>query len=211
MTGVLVQFKRQIQSGTVAALSIDQAKFNFFPKALEKCTHGSIPTAYRPYVSLIMELGVQAKAPQETKTTAIYEPDQYSSSSKESDGRPRTPPPIEGGPDHATPPKMHIPQYGQRHRPEEGHARYSIVACGCSPAVYRGIDAAHKASYALLLSSRDFLGEHPRKDAQTLEAVRRMKPFWNRGEDCYHWIEHDDILHGPVPLQEECLRVGNQM
>ena len=210
MTAVLVQFK---QSGTIAELSIDQAKFNFFPKALEKCTHGSIPMSYRPYVSLIMELGVQAKAPQETKTTAIYEPDQYSSSSMTSDGRPRTPSPIEGGPDHATPPKTHIPQYGRRHRPEEGHARYSIFACGCSPAVYRGIDDAHKASYALLLGSRDFLGEHPRTDARTLRAVRRMKPFWNGGEDCYHWIEHGDILRGPVPPEEEeeCFRVGSQM
>ncbi len=61
--------------------------------------------------------------------------------------------------------------------------------------MYRGIDVAHKDSYALLLSSRDFLGEHPRKDAQTLKAVRRMKPFWNGGDDCYHWVEHDVILH----------------
>jgi hypothetical protein len=24
-----------------------------------------------------------------------------------------------------------------------------------------------------------------------------MKPFWNGGEDCYHWVEHSDVLHGP--------------
>lgn len=210
MTGVLVQFKRKIQSGTIAELSIDQAKLDFFPKALEKCrTHGSIPTSYRPYVSLIMELGVQVKAPEEAKTATKYKPDQYSS--KKSDGGPRTPPPIEGGPDHATPSKMYIPQYGRRHHPKEGHARYNIFAYGCSATVYRGIDAAHKASYALLLSSRDFLGEHPRKDAQTLKAVRRMKPFWNGGEDCYHWVEHNDILHGPAPPGREGLLVGNQM
>ena len=210
MTGVLVQFKRQIQSGTVAALSIDQAKFNFFPKALEKCTHGSIPTAYRPYVSLVMELGVQGKAPEETKTATIYRP---ASSSKKSDGRPRTPPPTGGlrSPDHTTPSKMYIPHHGQRHHPKEGHTRYNIFAYGCSPTVYRGIDAAHKASYALLLSSRDFLGEHPRNDAQTLKAVRRRKPFWTGGEDCYHWVEHDDILHGPAPSPREEFLVGNQM
>jgi len=72
MTGVLVQIKRQIKAGTVAELSIDQAEVNFFPKALEKCTHGSNPTSYRPYVSLIMELGVQVKPPEEAQTATIY-------------------------------------------------------------------------------------------------------------------------------------------
>src|SRR5882762_1944669 len=80
MTGVLVQFKRQIQSGTIAELSIDQAKIRFFPKALEECTHGSIPTSYRPYISLIMELGVQVKIPEEAKTATMYKPDRYPSS-----------------------------------------------------------------------------------------------------------------------------------
>jgi len=213
MTGVLIQFKRQKRSGTIAKYSIDQADFNFFPKVLEKCTHGSTPTSYRPYVSLIMELGVQVEPPEEAKTATKYnKPAKYfSSSSKKSNRRPLTPPPIEGGPDIATPSKMYVPHHGQRHHPEEGHARYNIFAYGCSPTVYRGIDITHKGSYALLLSSRDFLGEHPRKNAQTLKAVRRMKPFWNGGEDCYHWVEHDDILHGPVLPRREGFMVGNQM
>jgi hypothetical protein len=211
MTGVLVQFKRQIKGGTVVELSIDQANVNFFPKTLEKCTHGSIPASYRPYVSLIMELGVQVKPPEKAQTATIFKPRRCSSSKKTFDSPPRTPPPIEGSPDHTTPSKIYIPQYGQRHHPKKGHARYNIFAYGCSPTVYRGIDAAHKASYALLLSSRDFLGEHPRKDVQTLKAVRRMKPFWNGGEDCYHWVEHDDVLHGPAPPLREGLFVGNQM
>ena len=210
MTGVLVQFKRQIQRGTIAGYSIDQADINFFPKTLEQCTHTeSIPASYRPYVSLIMELGVQPKVPNEAKTATIYKPNQ-SSSKKKPDRRPQTPPPIEGGLDHATSSKIHVPQCGQRRHPQEGHARYNVFAYGCSPTVYRGIDAAHKASYALLLSSRDFLGEHPRKNAETLKAVRRMKPFWNGGDDCYHWVEHDEILHGPVPLSTVEFLVGNQ-
>lgn len=47
-----------------------------------------------------------------------------------------------GGPDHATPSKMYIP-HGQRHHPKQGHARYNIFTYGCSPTVYRGIDATH--------------------------------------------------------------------
>ena len=171
MSGVLIQFKRQIQSGTIAEYSINEANFNFFPKSLEECTHrspGSEPnpmlrdqTSYWPYVSLIMELGVQPKAPEEAKTPTTYRP---GASSKKKPVHPQTPPgppPIEGGADQATPSKIHIPQYGKRHHHEEGHARYNVFAYGCSLTVYCGIDAAHKASYALLLSSCDFLGEHP--------------------------------------------------
>ena len=77
--------------------------------------------------------------------------------------------------------------------------------------LYRGIDASQKHKYALLLSSRDFLGEHPRQDAETLKAVRKMKPFWNGGGDCYHWVEHDEILHGPVPPLEVEFGVGKEM
>jgi len=151
MTGVLVQFKRRKRSGTIAKYSIDEADLNFFPKVLEKCTHGPIATSYRPYVSLIMELGVQVELPGEAKTTTKHKANKYSSSSaKKSDRRPRTPPPIEGGLDHATPSKMYIPLHGQRLHPNEGHARYNIFAYGCSPTVYRAIDDAHKASYALL-------------------------------------------------------------
>ncbi len=186
----MFEFKRQIQSGTIAEYSIDQAKFNFLSKTLEKCTHGSIPTSYRPYVSLITELGVQLKAPEEV---IIYKPDR-SSSKKKSEGHPQTPPPIEGGSDHATPSKIYISPYGQRHHPK----RDIRVCIWLLPDSDRGIDAAHKASYALLLSSRDCLGEHPRKDAQKFKAVRRTKPCWNRGDDCYHWVKHDDILHGPL-------------
>jgi len=154
-----------------------------------------------------MELGVQVELP-EAKTATKYKPDNSSSASKKSDRQPRTPSPTEGDPDYATPFKVYIHRYGQQHHPKEGHARYNVFAYGCSPTVYRGIDIAHKASYALLLSSRDFLGEHPRKDVETLKAVRRMKPFWSGGEGCYYWVEHDDILHGPVPPLRE---VGNQM
>ena len=211
ITGVLIQFKRRIRRGTVAGYSIDQADLIFFPKTKtgERCKHGSTAsTSYRPYVSLIMDLGVQPKLYEKAQTSTIFKPDL--SSSKKS--RSRTPPPSEGVPDHTTPSKVVIPEFGTRHHPPpDGHARYNIFAYGCSPTVYRGIDAAHKPSYALLLSSRDFLGEHPRKGGPTLKAVRRMKPFWTGGDDCYHWVEHDDTLHGPVPSPKVEFGVGNQM
>lgn len=44
------------------------------------------------------------------------------------------------------------------------------------------------------------LAEHPRQDPQSLQAVRRMKPFWSLGPDCYNWIE-DTFLQQDVRMQ----------
>ncbi|KAF8240150.1 hypothetical protein L208DRAFT_1385076 [Tricholoma matsutake] len=58
-----------------------------------------------------MELGVQVKPPEEAKIATKYKPDKYSSSSsKESDLQPRTPPPIQGDQVHATPSKIRTRQ-----------------------------------------------------------------------------------------------------
>jgi hypothetical protein len=208
ITAVLVQFKRRKRSGTIAEYSIDEADIGFFPKTLEECTHGSVAGNYRPYVGMIMELGVQTEPLDIAKTPTIFRPDERSSVNQIPDPRPRTPPATGETLVQATPSKFYIPQYGTKHHPFVGHARYQIFAYGCSLTVYRGIDAAHKASYAFLLSSRDFLGEHPRGDAQSLAAVRRMKPFWTGGDDCYHWVQHDDMLHGSLTSQRESIRVG---
>jgi hypothetical protein len=186
MTGVLVQLKQRKKAGTVAG-SIDEKEINFFPKTSEECSHGSTTTPYRPYISLIMELGLQPNVPEVATTPTLYEP--------EKSRRRQTPPPIERGPDASTPSKVYIPKKGEQHRSVVGHARYNVFVYGHSPTVYRGIDASQEHRYALLLSCRDFLGEHPRKDGNSLKAVRRMKPFWNGGDDCYHWVEHDNILH----------------
>jgi hypothetical protein len=206
ITGLLIQYKRQKQRGTIAGYTINQEAVNFFPMTKEECKHGSKSksNSYRPYVSLIMELGVQPKVADVANIPTVFKP---VSSSKKTSHRPQTPP---GGSDPVTPSKVYIPGHGKSHRPSEGHARYNIFAYGCSPTVYRGIDAAHKVSYALLLRSRDFLGEHPRKDAQTIEAVLRMKPFW-KGGDCYHWVERNHVLHGSVPPPAVEFGVGDQI
>ena len=203
MTAMLVQLKRRKKAGTVAAYSIDQAEIGFFPKTSEKCTHGSTIPPYRPYISLVMELGLQPEVPDVAATRTIFKPEP----SKTRPSRTQTPPP--GGPDPSTPSKVRIPKHGERHHPVEGHPRYNVFVNGHSPTVYRGIDATQKHRYALLLSCRDFLGEHPRKDEKSLKAVRRMKPFWNGGDDCYHWIEHNNILHGRVRPPSVEFGVGN--
>ncbi|KAF8869574.1 hypothetical protein CPB84DRAFT_1818578 [Gymnopilus junonius] len=181
ITAVFVQFKRRVTAGSTTELLIDQARLNFFPKILKNCDHGSNIAPYRPYLCLAMELGVQPPLPETAKTPTTFRP-------KEQTGRPQTPP------------------------PKARHTRYSVFAYGCSPTVYKGITNDHARNmYAHLLSIRNFLGEHPRKDAKSVKAVRRMKPFWTGGEDSYHWVEHDDVLHNPIPVVKPGLEVGKQV
>ena len=191
MTGLLIQFKRRKQRDTVAANSIDQNAVKFFPKTYKECTHGSKSqsNSYRPYIALIMELGVQPGVAGEAHTSIHF--------GKKKDLSSPHPQTSRSSPSQDPLSKINICKSGIKHHSSVEHARYHIFIYECSSTVYRGIDADHEALYAaLLLNSRDFLGEHPRKDAQTLKAVRRMKPFWNGG-DCYHWVERIDTLHGP--------------
>ncbi|KAF8219942.1 hypothetical protein L208DRAFT_1417427 [Tricholoma matsutake] len=53
-----------------------------------------------------MAIMLQVKLPEEAKITTKYKPDKYSSSSKESDCQPQTPPPIQGDQVHTTPSKI---------------------------------------------------------------------------------------------------------
>src|SRR5258705_13265745 len=106
---------------------------------------------------MIMELGVQTETLDIAKTPTTFRPDEQSSVNKIPDPRPRTLPAMGEVLAQTTPSKMYIPQYGTKHHPFVGHARYHIFAYGCLPTVYQGINVVQKASYAFLLSSRDFL------------------------------------------------------
>jgi hypothetical protein len=88
-----------------------------------------------------------------------------------------------------TPSKVDIPKSGTHRHKRPDHPRYVIAAYGCSPTVYRGILEEQRAGFALLLRSRDFLGEHARLNAHSIDALRQMKPFWSQGTNCYHWID----------------------
>ncbi|KAF8903072.1 hypothetical protein CPB84DRAFT_1845911 [Gymnopilus junonius] len=210
MTAMLVQFKRRVTAGSRAELLFTEANLNFFPKILKNCDHGSNIAPYRPYLCLFMELGVQPPLPEIAKTPTTFQPGAPSSqNAREKTGRPQTPPPKASSDITGTPSKVVALKGGQKHHPSEGHTRYSVFAYGCSPTVYKGITNDHaKNMYAHLLSIRNFLGEHPRKDAKSVKAVRRMKPFWTGGEDSYHWVEHDDVLHNPIPVVKPGLEVG---
>jgi hypothetical protein len=180
-TGILVQIKRRRAKGSIAKCNIDERTLKFFPDV----SPAGAPTTRRPYISLVMELGVQNKPSPDamTSTKAAARPPRQSTSQA-----------------HVmkTPSKVVALGQGRLRRAADCHPRYSIFAYGCSDTVYKGIRPSQRAVYQYLLASRDFLDEHPRKNPETLLAVRRMRPFWSAGPACYHWIE-DARLQNALP------------
>ena len=63
--------------------------------------------------------------------------------------------------------------------------------------MYNVISDSDRATYKFLLANRDMLDEHPRKDISSLSSVRKMKPFWSAGMDCYDWIEAPGLQQHP--------------
>ncbi|THG94815.1 hypothetical protein EW026_g6726 [Hermanssonia centrifuga] len=60
----------------------------------------------------------------------------------------------------------------------------------CSDTVYKVICPRQK--WQMLLMVNELLADHPRQE--TLAQVRKLKPFFTLGKECYHWIS-DPLLN----------------
>ena len=165
VSGLLVQFKRRRHSGPKASYLIDHRTIGFFPK-------DSLDSERRPYISLVMELGVQPKGTIPTKEPPKSVPS--------------------GG---TSPSRLDVMSQGHLHHARDTHPRFSIFAYGCSNTVYKGISPEQRNIYQHLLASRDFLTEHPRQHSGALDALGRMKPLWKAGSACYDWV-NEKVLRG---------------
>ncbi|KAF8490901.1 hypothetical protein JB92DRAFT_1290866 [Gautieria morchelliformis] len=183
MTSICIQIKRRVTAGTKQAYAIDDASLHLFPRPSESTSKSTSARAEsRPYITLIMGLGVQVPPPSLAMThmkvrktpQLIGKASSNPESGPASKMREKTP-------------KDDIPQRGSSSglRPRADstkHPRYSIFAYGCSPTVYKVIEPGQKAQYAQLLASRSFLDSHQRQTPESLLAVRRLKPFGRRAQ-----------------------------
>jgi hypothetical protein len=183
MSGMLVSIKDRRVASTKAKVQVDESEIAFFPR------EENDEAPLRPYIALVLELGVQPPVPQLAKTN-VKRKRAKQAQSQTPNKRPRTTPQADA-PSSLS--KVEVAVGGVRRSARNAdtapkvHPRYSIFAHGCSREVYGVVE--DNDVYALLLASRDFLAEHPRNDAQSLDAVRRMKPFWTNGPQCYSWID----------------------
>ncbi|KAK0502034.1 hypothetical protein EDD18DRAFT_1277916 [Armillaria luteobubalina] len=146
-----------------------------------------------PYITILMQLGIirkprthtakgptpTSRAPPTTPTRSHRVPEPTKTPSKIT---------VKDGPTKVT---------RQSDSSKQGHPRYSIIISGCSSHVYKVITPEQKAMYSAMLASKGMLHEHPYNDEGSLVLLRKMKPFWNLGPACFHWVDVPDV--GIVP------------
>ena len=206
MTSFMLQFKRRIKAGTIAAYTIEQKTLRFFPEMPE--------AEPRPYITLIMELGLR-DAISPLADTRVEVLRRGGKPAKRPNPKSSTPGKIRIAPSMIVIPQKGEPSCLTRSMTRSTgsnlvHPRYSIFAYGSSAMVYKAIDPDQKAAYDFLLASGHFLGEHPRQDLQSLGAVRKMKPFWVAGQGCYHWLT-DDLLNNGEEVDDLAWLVTGSM
>ncbi|KAG5641126.1 hypothetical protein DXG03_005954 [Asterophora parasitica] len=206
MSGIFIQIKNRLHSRPV---HIDVEKdFEFFSP------HADGKTDSRPYITIVMELGVR-KAPGSSGTYTSKGPASGKAGEKapgntskaSASGKASKVPattrgkkaPVPATPKKATsvkvPPTPATVKFSQPERypsarnkqDKDQHPRYAIKISGCSPAVYNVIK--NRTAYKKLLAHTKLFAEHPRKEEKYHNAIKRMKPFWAEGEASYGWAQ----------------------
>ncbi|KAI6011427.1 hypothetical protein EDC04DRAFT_3145769 [Pisolithus marmoratus] len=72
-------------------------------------------------------------------------------------------------------------------RSSNEHPRYGIRAYTCTDRTWKVVRAAERDMYKRVLSTDDFLADHPRQDEASLAFVHQMLPFWH---DKAMWYKH---------------------
>lgn len=203
MSGILVQFKVREGPSNAAGVTMDadSKSLRYFPPAGSR--RDSFPdsrrdvekerVAYRtrPYISLVMELGV-VQGPQKPaiRRQAVEFLDKAVRESKTKPNRPKS-----GKHDKkpsiskiktTTPPTRKVANREVANSSTTVHPRYSLFFYGRSHKVYGCIVATDDAKYANLLKVRSLLDAHPL--TRSLGPVLQMKPFWCTGVNAFDWV-----------------------
>ncbi|KAF8340879.1 hypothetical protein F5887DRAFT_1225825 [Amanita rubescens] len=143
MSAILVQVKHRVQEGTTNEFIFNAKDVKLFPSN----------NPIRPYVSLVMDLGMARRVPAtDSKSAALIS----------------VPP---------TPQKVSSCQSGVKrgHYMPDDHPRYQVIASGCSAVVYKNVD---EEKFGGLLDKHDIFTDHGRLDEGSIEAIKRLKPVW---------------------------------
>lgn len=197
MTVLLVSFKRRLVEGTRAEYNICADSLNVFFHSQERSF------TKRPYVALVMELGVCGR------TRYVLGPRHVTGPAKEEEtlalrfpaaADPRTP--------HSTS-KVLLGRHNQALRDlrpstkQKLHPRYNIYAYGCSERVYKVIDVAERPVYQILLANLDMFDEYARKMLEgSIRGLLRLKPVWYTMVDSYHWIALNDTVVKVLQIEQ---------
>ncbi|KAK0447208.1 hypothetical protein EV421DRAFT_2017493 [Armillaria borealis] len=67
------------------------------------------------------------------------------------------------------------------------HPRYTINISGCSPSVYKDINANEHHKYSRILSPSGILNDYPYKSPASATLLKKMKPVWSLDPTCFGW------------------------
>ncbi|THU87163.1 hypothetical protein K435DRAFT_804533 [Dendrothele bispora CBS 962.96] len=192
MTAVLVQFKLRhkptsLMSTRVTAESVDLVRPN--------------ETTSRPYIVMIMELGIGAtphtlfnKTPTQRKSKA----DEESKKRQAANQSPRASSPPSPQTSSVVIPSVPTSKVVTRSSatPELIHPGYIIHVRGCSDFVYKVVRKKELDMYKSLLRKSALLADHPRQDPQTIQMVRQQRPFVSEDKASHHWND----IYGDIEL-----------
>ncbi|EMD36058.1 hypothetical protein CERSUDRAFT_96284 [Gelatoporia subvermispora B] len=197
MTVLLISFKRRLVEGT-------RAEYNICADSLNVFFHSQEPSfTKRPYVALVMELGVCGR------TRYVLGPRHVTGPVKRGETLPLRFP---AAADLRTPQstsKVLLGRHNQALRDlrpstkQRLHPRYNIYAYGCSERVYKVIDVAERPVYQILLANLDMFDEYARKMLEgSIRGLLRLKPVWYTMVDSYHWIALNDTITKALQIEQ---------
>lgn len=209
-TGILIQIRHCINAGPVNKSAIDQKTTRFFPPSpphppitfrSTSCSSKDpsvlpLPACHlRPYISLVMELGVQLKS-KGLKLPRDREDSQSSTDTLLDESLTDRP---------STPSHFHVDERGSS-ASRDTHPRYNIFAHGCSGTIYKVIplDTRVQADYAKFLGLHDFLDEFSKTSSSwSVSTVLKMKAVFFGGLDGFHWIQNERLRGDLSPAEDE--------
>jgi hypothetical protein len=172
MTAIFIQIKNRDKKQSV---NISAERLRYF-------TPGNQEQNSRPYITIVMELGLKWKMTsfQSRSKASITNATQA----------------------QGTPSKISVKQPTDRkflpRKAKKGklvvHPRYSFLVTGCSESVYRVIPSGQRDIYQGLLGSHSLLAQHPRANDNHVDAVLQMKPFWTN--ESFRWAKSSKIDSG---------------
>ncbi|RXW24926.1 hypothetical protein EST38_g939 [Candolleomyces aberdarensis] len=209
MSGILVQFKTREVPTPQPKVAIKAEALSYFPPAgsrrdpfrhADADPSSKLSHQTRPYISLVMELGVLSarQAPVRRKIVKILDKlpivEKPGSKLKAAGSLSKV--------------STSAPVQSEDNSKEPVHPRYSLFFYGRSHKVYRCLRHSEEV-YAKLLQVGGLLEAH--SSQRPLKPVLRMKPFWCAGEESFGWLDEpyvkpEDLI---VPVPMEMVRAGS--
>ena len=196
ISAILVQFKAREVRTSPSRVAVEEKKIKFFPppntsrdpfpnNIKDSTTEKSrMLHRSRPYISLVMELGVVIPSNKASIPPKVV--DSLDNSSKQAK---KTHAKSAGSVSnvHVLPPlNPTLETRSTQQNQLEIHPRYSLFYYGCSPKVYRCIPEQQSGNYRSLLQIASVFND--RDTARDIALMLQMKPFWSTGSICFSWI-----------------------